>query len=53
MVIETDTYTKPQIVDYGRVQDLTAGCNGAPKDFEGKNNALTSVNSRGWCFSTP
>lgn len=46
-------YVKPEITDYGTVQDLTAGCNGSPKDFEGKNNALTSMNSRGICNSTP
>jgi hypothetical protein len=46
-------YSKPEIVDYGSVQELTAGCNGAPKDFEGKNNALEVVTSRGTCISTP
>lgn len=46
-------YTKPEIADYGRVEELTAGCNGSPKDFEGKNNALTAANSRGVCISTP
>ena len=46
-------YAKPQIVDYGTVEELTAGCHGSPKDFHGKNNALTDRNSRGMCFSTP
>jgi hypothetical protein len=52
----TDTkieYAKPEIVDYGTVEELTAGCHGSPKDFHGKNNALTDRNSRGMCFSTP
>lgn len=48
-----DGYEKPTIVDYGTVEDLTAGCHGSPKDFHGKNNALTDRNSRGMCFSTP
>jgi hypothetical protein len=46
-------YEKPQIIDYGSVQELTAGCFGEPKDFNGKNNALTYVTSRGICTSTP
>jgi hypothetical protein len=45
-------YQKPEIVDYGSVQDLTAGCHGSPRDFHGKNNALTEVTSRGMCTST-
>lgn len=46
-------YERPVIVDYGTVEELTAGCHGSPKDFHGKNNALTDRNSRGMCFSTP
>lgn len=46
-------YAKPVIVDYGTVEELTAGCHGSPRDFHGKNNALTDRNSRGMCFSTP
>jgi len=46
-------YEKPAIVDYGTVEQLTAGCIGSPRDFHGKNNALTEVTSRGFCFSTP
>ena len=46
-------YDKPMIVDYGSVQELTAGCNGSPKDFQGKNNAVTVITSRGMCTSTP
>lgn len=46
-------YTKPQISDYGDLAELTAGCNGAPADFQGLNNSLASANSRGICISTP
>ena len=46
-------YQKPEIVDYGSVQELTAGCFGMPRDYRGRNNALTDVNSRGMCISTP
>jgi hypothetical protein len=46
-------YTKPEIQDYGSIQDLTAGCFGSPRDFHGKNNALTDSNSRGMCVSSP
>ena len=46
-------YEKPKLVDYGSVQDLTAGCHGLPRDFHGRNNALTDTNSRGICISTP
>jgi hypothetical protein len=46
-------YAAPTIVDYGTVEELTAGCHGSPKDFHGKNNALTDRNSRGMCTSTP
>ena len=46
-------YEKPQIVDYGSVEDLTAGCHGTPKDFHGKNNALQEITSGGFCFSKP
>jgi hypothetical protein len=49
----TIVYIKPEITDYGTVQELTAGCFGEPKDFNGKNNALTYVTSRGMCTSTP
>ena len=45
-------YRKPEIADYGSVQELTAGCNGEPADYQGQNNALTSANSRGSCTST-
>ncbi len=46
-------YAAPVIVDYGTVEELTAGCHGSPKDFHGKNNALTDRNSRGMCLSSP
>jgi hypothetical protein len=46
-------YSTPKIVDYGTVQDLTAGCNGSPADFEGLNNALVAVTSKGTCISDP
>ena len=46
-------YEKPQICDYGSVQDLTAGCYGSPRDYHGKNNALEEITSRGWCKSSP
>jgi hypothetical protein len=46
-------YSRPEIADYGSVQDLTAGCNGSPSDFQGLNNALEQVTSRGTCTSTP
>jgi hypothetical protein len=46
-------YQKPEIVDYGSIQDLTAGCHGSPRDFHGKNNALVETTSRGMCTSTP
>jgi hypothetical protein len=46
-------YEKPQVVDYGTVQELTAGCTGPGRDYLGKDNALTSSNSRGMCTSTP
>jgi hypothetical protein len=46
-------YTKPEIVDYGRVQELTAGCHGHTGDFEGVNVALEHATSRGHCISTP
>jgi hypothetical protein len=49
----TGGYERPRIVDYGTVEELTAGCHGSPKDFHGKNNALTDRNSRGMCFSSP
>lgn len=52
MTFQND-YQRPEIVDYGSVQELTAGCVGSPKDFHGKNNALTEVTSRGMCVSTP
>ena len=52
-VTATDGYERPTIVDYGTVEELTAGCHGSPKDFHGKNNALTDRNSRGMCFSSP
>jgi len=45
-------YAKPEIADYGSVQELTAGCNGTPSDFQGMNNALTAHTSRGSCSST-
>jgi len=46
-------YAKPEIADYGSIQEMTAGCSGTPSDFEGQNNALTAVTSRGTCNSTP
>jgi hypothetical protein len=46
-------YTKPEIQDYGSIQELTAGCYGSPRDYHGKNNALTNTNSRGMCVSSP
>ncbi len=46
-------YTKPEIQDYGSIQDLTAGCYGSPRDYHGKNNSLTDGNSRGMCVSSP
>jgi hypothetical protein len=46
-------YEKPQITDYGSVQELTAGCFGMPRDYRGRNNALTDHTSRGMCTSTP
>jgi len=49
----TGGYEPPSIVDYGTVEELTAGCHGSPKDFHGKNNALTDRNSRGMCLSSP
>jgi hypothetical protein len=49
----TIRYAKPEIADYGSVEELTAGCNGEPKDFQGKNNTLEVVTSRGMCVSTP
>jgi hypothetical protein len=52
-ITATRGYEKPAIVDYGTVEQLTAGCHGSPKDFHGKNNALTDANSRGMCTSTP
>lgn len=46
-------YQKPEIVDYGSIQELTAGCFGEPRDYRGKNNALVDITSRGQCYSTP
>jgi hypothetical protein len=51
--IQTHEYSAPRVADYGDLAQLTAGCNGAPADFQGQNNSLTSINSRGVCSSTP
>lgn len=46
-------YTAPAIVDYGSLEELTAGCTGAPADYLGLNNAITNATSKGVCTSTP
>jgi hypothetical protein len=46
-------YTAPKVVDYGSLEELTAGCHGSPSDFQGLNNALTNTTSKGTCTSTP
>jgi hypothetical protein len=51
--IQTQEYSAPRIADYGDLAQLTAGCQGSPADFQGQNNSLTAVNSRGNCISTP
>jgi hypothetical protein len=45
-------YVKPEIADYGSIQEMTAGCHGSPSDYQGLNNALVNVTSRGTCTST-
>ncbi len=49
----TAEYKSPEIVDYGSLEELTAGCTGTPGDYLGLNNAITSHNSKGTCTSTP
>jgi hypothetical protein len=49
---EIVNYGKPEIADYGDLRELTAGCNGEPRDFQGRDNALTAHTSAGNCTST-
>jgi hypothetical protein len=50
--ISVSEYSTPKIVDYGSLEELTAGCTGSPSDYRGLNNALTNSSSKGNCTST-
>jgi hypothetical protein len=51
--LEHTEYTKPAVSDYGDLAELTAGCIGTPGDFQGLNNSISAVTSKGVCNSTP
>lgn len=52
--VTTETYEKPEIRDFGTLQELTAACitpgNG---DYRGLGLSLSSATSLGTCSSTP